>query len=454
LPIAFLLAAAAGAAGCGSEAWFGDGPGAEAAVTTPAGVQTGNVTLAYTLTGDMTETDVTVSFSTDGTSFREASAGPGGDGTRDLTVSPAGEAHVFVWASGDDLDGAREDSVILRVHPEGGVSDATAALTVHNSRFACGVEDRDDGHVRLYRLDAVDGDLQFLESDDTGGTDPQGIAFHGEFFFIAHRSSDDVAVFQLDEEEETLTAAPGSPFAGDGAGAGQVATDGKFVFVANQIGGTLTVFDLDAETGALTLNPHSGMPAAGARGLVVWQDHVYVASESGGSILIFDIASDGELVANAASPLATGGLASPRAVTLAGTRLYAANAASASLCGFNLQGGGGASVIAGSPFAISATGVEALARNGTKLFASSTVGPSFLALTIDAFGAVTEDAVSPFALSGPSTTAASAGAVALAPTTTSEEFVLWSIDPAGVVAPHPSSPIDSGIGIRRLALTD
>jgi hypothetical protein len=196
------------------------------------------------------------------------------------------------------------------------------------------------------------------------------------------------------------------------------------------------------------------MPAAGARGLVVWQDHVYVASESGGSILIFDIASDGELVANAASPLATGGLASPRAVTLAGTRLYAANAASASLCGFNLQGGGGASVIAGSPFAISATGVEALARNGTKLFASSTVGPSFLALTIDAFGAVTEDAVSPFALSGPSTTAASAGAVALAPTTTSEEFVLWSIDPAGVVAPHPSSPIDSGIGIRRLALTD
>jgi hypothetical protein len=113
--ITLLLAVTGFLAGCGSEAWFGDGPGAEAAVTTPAGVQTGDVALSYTLTGEMPESDVAVSFSTDGTSFRQATAGPGGDGTRNLTVSPAGESHVFIWASGEDLDGAREESVILRV---------------------------------------------------------------------------------------------------------------------------------------------------------------------------------------------------------------------------------------------------------------------------------------------------------------------------------------------------
>src|SRR6266508_662212 len=86
--LALLLAAAAlFAAGCGNSYWYGTGPGAEATVTTPSGVQAGLVKVAYTLTGEVPTTNVTVSFSTNGTTFRDATEGPGSDGTTNLAVS-------------------------------------------------------------------------------------------------------------------------------------------------------------------------------------------------------------------------------------------------------------------------------------------------------------------------------------------------------------------------------
>ncbi|HVR76740.1 MAG TPA: beta-propeller fold lactonase family protein, partial [Planctomycetota bacterium] len=410
-------------AGCSTDEWLGSGPGAEASVTTPSGVQSGLIEVVYTLSGkDVTQSDVSFSFSRGGGSFRTASEGPGSDGTSNLSVSEGGDTHRFVWDSGMDLGGVREPAVVIRVRPEGGTSDSTGAIAVHNGRFLAAVENRQAGRVRLHELDIVEGGVSFLRTVATGGNDPYDILFQGGFFLIAHRTSNSVAVLTLDEVAETLVPAEGSPFAGDGVGSKYLASDGTRVFVSNTGSSTITVFNFDSATGKLTLGPHSGVFAPGCRSLVTRSSRLYVASETVGQIEIFDIDSDGELFVNGASPVTVGGLASPRAMAIAGSRLYAANAGEATLCGFNFQGGGDLTAIAGSPFGITELGVEQLARNGSKLFAVTGTGERFLSLGIDPLGVVMADAGFPAVLTGPSFTVASAGSVAVLAATTSRRF--------------------------------
>lgn len=443
-----------GIVGCKSDAWFGTGSNTEASVNTPSGVQTGEVDVIYSLTGEPSDTDIAVSFSVGGSSFREATEGAGGDGTEDLSVSETGDTHTFVWDSGADLDGVRADTVVIRVTPEDGTGDTTGVITVHNGRFLAAVENRAAGRVRLYALDAVEGDLNFLGSADTGGTDPYDVLFDDGFFFVAHRTSNDVAVFELDEVEELITAVEGSPFDGDGVGAKFLATAGDHVFVANTASATITIFNRDEENGVLGLNANSGMGVAGCRALVARSSRLYAASETVGQIVVFDIADDGELLLNGSSPVTAGGLASPSAMVAAGSRLYAANTGSATLCGFNFLGDGDLGAISGSPFTVSSTVVEHLAANGSKLFAVTGAGARLVALTIDSFGAVTEDAASPFTLTGPAFGVTSAGAVVVAGTTTSEVLEVWTIGSTGVVAAAGSSPEDAAVEILRLAVSN
>jgi len=442
-------------AGCKRDELFGKGPGAEASVTTPSGVQSGLVSVVYTLTSDdVTQTDVGVTYSSDGNTFRRATEGDGGSGTENLAVSPGGTTHTFVWDSGADLEEARETAVLIRVKPEDGVGDITSAITVHNARYLCAVEDRAAGRVRLYRADVVDGSLRLIGSFDTEGADPYDVTYSSGFFLVAHESSSDVAVLQLDEGSETLLAVEGSPFRSDGPGARYLTVGGGHVFVSNSGGGTITVFNLDTSSGKLTLNTHSGVPAPGCRSLVTRSSRLYVASESTGGILIFDISTDGELLPNGASPITTGGLADPRALGFASTRLYAANAAGTTICAFNFLGDGSLSPITGSPFTVSASGIESLVRNGTKLLGATGAGGQLLSLSIDSFGALSEDAGSPISLSGPSYTVASAGEVVIAGTTTSRELLSWTIDTAGALADTDSSPEDAGVEILRIALSN
>ncbi|MBI4606026.1 MAG: beta-propeller fold lactonase family protein [Planctomycetes bacterium] len=449
------LAVALAALGCkGDDAWFGSGPGAEASVTTPSGTQAGLVEVVYTLSGDVSEADIAVSYSLDGGSFREATQGPGGEGTESLSVSAAGDTHTFVWDSGADLEEARESFVVIRVWPERGTAGRSSAVTVHNGRYLAAVENRSAGRVRLYSIDAVEGDVRYLSAASTGGTDPYDVLFEDGFFFVAHSTSNDVAVLELDEDEDMLIPVEGSPFAGDGVGAKHLAADSSHLFVANVSSGTITIFDRNAGTGVLTLSPHSGMGVAGCRSLLVRSSRLYVASETGGRIVIFDIDTNGELLPNGASPVTSGGLLSPRAMVQAGARLYAANASSATLCGFTFLGDGDLSPLGGSPFAVSSSGVEQLAANGTKLFAVTGSGGSFLSFTIDSSGAVTEDAGSAFALGGPAFTAATAGAVAVAATTDRESFETWTIAASGAIAEASSSPEDALAEILRIALSD
>lgn len=440
---------------CSTDAWFGGGPGAEASVSTPSGVQSGLVSVVYTLkSDDVSSTDVQVSYSESGGTFRRATSGPGGSGTKNLSVSTTGDSHTFVWDSGADLDGSRSSTVIIRVQPEDGVGDFTGTISVHNSRFLVAAENRSSGRVRLFLADVVDGSLVFRGSFDTGGTDPHDVLHQSGFFFVAHQTSNDVAVFQLDEGNETLLEVEDSPFSGDGAGSKYLASDGDHIFVANSTGGTITIFNFDDATGKLTLSSHSGVSADGCRSMVVRSTRLYVASETTGSILVFDIDTDGELLENGYSPVTTGGLSSPLALITVGSRLYAGDASAATICGFNYLGGGDLSPLGGSPFTVSASGMEALARNGTKLLGVTGSGQELVSITIDSFGALTEDSASPFALSGPSSTVVTAGSAVFAATTTSHEIESWTIDDLGVVEVSSSSPEETGVEIVRSAISD
>ena len=441
------------AAGCG-DFWYGEEDKTEAAVTTPAGVQTGDVSILYTLKGDTGTEDVQVVFSTNGVTFTNASPAPGSEGTDNLTVTPDGAPHTFIWRSKTDLTNDREGSVLIRVRPDEGVSDTTGPIAVHNARFLASVNDQAAGEVRLHRLDAVDGALTFLEAEPTGGTEPAEVLYNSGHFLVSHETTNNVAVLALDVTAGALGPVAGSPFAGDGGGARYMATNGNRVFLSNTTSGTITIFDWNAQTRALSRNPASGRVAFGCRGLAVWNERLYVASETSGTIIIFDIGADGSLTPNIATPISSGGLSSPRAILAEGTRLHAANFASPSIAGFNLQGSGDASVIAGSPFATSRDGLEALARNGSKLFAVNGAGAALLAFTIDAAGALTEDAASPLTLSGPSFGLATAGAVVTAVTTTSKKIEVFLIGADGVVAPLTGGVVDAGVELRSVAVSD
>jgi hypothetical protein len=441
--------------GCDEGALWGGGGDVETSVSTPSGVQAGNVEVSYTLAGDeVTQTDVEVSYSKNGSSFTEATAGPGGDGTNNLTVTSSGALHTFVWNSGADLAEARESTVYLRVRPEEGSVGVSGSFFVYNARFLAAVEDAAIGRVRLNSFDVVAGDVTFRQSFATGGTDPYDIIEEGGFFFVAHETTNTVAALELDEENVTLVTAENSPYATGGVGAKYLASDGDHIFVSNTGSGTLSIFDLEPSTGVLTLSPYSGVAAAGCRSLVVRSSRLYVASETSGAILIFDIEETGELLTNGASPVTTGGLLSPRAMKRVGTRLYAANVATATLCGFNFQGGGGLAAIASSPFALTGAGVEQLDANDNKLFAVTGSAQRFLSMTVDLFGDVTEDVGFPAVLSGPAFGVQSSGSVVVAVTTTSEQFELWSITNTGTVVGSASSPVSAGVPLLRMATSE
>jgi hypothetical protein len=441
--------------GCSHDELFGTGPGADAAVSTPSGVQTGLVAVTYTLTsGSVTASDVAVSYSTDGVTFRSATEGVGSDGTRNLSASASGEPHTFVWDSNEDIGGERASTVIVHVRPDSGIADTTRTFTVNNGRFMAAVEDDPQGRVRFYELNAVDGGLLFRNTVNTGGSDPYDVLYHEGFFLVAHRTTNDVAVLDLDEDNLTLVPVDGSPVRTDGIQATYLATYSDQVFVSNPGDSSITIFDFDDDSGALSLNPNSGVTATNCQGILARSGRLYVASQASAQILIFDITDEGELLNNANSPVITGGLTSPRTLISVGTRVYAGNFAEATLAGFNLQGNGNLSALTASPFSISSAGVEQLAALDDKLAAVTGVGASFIFLTVDAFGDLTEDALSPIALTGPGFGVSARGSTFVAMTSTSQNLHVFNESGAGLLTEAAASPVSAGVKLLRVAISD
>lgn len=465
LPLSLLLVSLS-AAGC-SDYWFGEVGGSRAEVVSPDGIQSGDVPIDYRLSGDESEASVSVSFSTDGRFFREASEAPGGEGVDNLSVSADGDLHTFVWDSAQDLEGERHSSVVLRITPKDGDSDRTEPFAVHNAFWLVALENSRQGRAHLLWLKPDDHSLERAQSLETLGQDPSDVLFHRDgasgnrFFFVVHETSNDVAAFQLDEETEVLAPARrsifhGSPFPGDGTGAKYLATNGDRVFVSNTKSESITIFDLDGQTGVLTLSRNSGVSAPGCGALVVWNDTLYVASdtEAAGGILVFDITEEGGLIQIEASPVRADGLSSPGAMVVRGTQLYVANRDDAMLHGFRIGRLGELDPMNSPPTQISSAGVEEIVHNGDRMFGVTGSQGTLLSLSVAPSGVVREDRESPITLNGPSTALESAAGVLVLATTTSRELVVWTVNCSSCRSGDEATVYDAPGEIIRVAASD
>jgi len=89
---------------------------------TPVGTQTNNVTINYILKDDEGDAcSIVVKYSTnDGITFNTATAGYGGDGVENLSATPDGVRHSFVWDSEKDLIGGFVGKIIIKIIPHDG----------------------------------------------------------------------------------------------------------------------------------------------------------------------------------------------------------------------------------------------------------------------------------------------------------------------------------------------
>jgi len=152
-------------------------------VTTPSTVQSGNVTITYSVRDVESDScSIFVEYSPDGGSnWYAASAGPGGDGVSGLTTSPAGTSHTYVWDSDTDLGEVFNDNVRIRITPTDtdgeGTAGSTTSFTVDNDTLPSveitTPEDPVSGDVTIeYALSDAESDncSIVVEYSEDGGT--------------------------------------------------------------------------------------------------------------------------------------------------------------------------------------------------------------------------------------------------------------------------------------------
>ncbi|MDP2898232.1 MAG: FG-GAP-like repeat-containing protein [bacterium] len=124
---------------------FSVNPDSKIRVSTPRGFQKGDVPLRFTLTNSLgLPMHATVEFSLDGgANWSEATAAQGSGGLINLSSSPHGVEHAFVWDSASDVDQNVRNIVRLRITA---TADADVLVTGMTSSFFLGAlkdEDKD-----------------------------------------------------------------------------------------------------------------------------------------------------------------------------------------------------------------------------------------------------------------------------------------------------------------------
>jgi hypothetical protein len=135
---AILIPACGGVLAGGKKAPPPQDPTLTLTITTPAGAQSGEVTINYNLIQPQSITsNITVAFSTNGgATFAPATAGSGGEGTTGISSSlTPGTPHTFVWNSLADLGAVNNTTVQIQITPNDGLTGtavATTNFTVNN----------------------------------------------------------------------------------------------------------------------------------------------------------------------------------------------------------------------------------------------------------------------------------------------------------------------------------
>ncbi|UCG68095.1 MAG: hypothetical protein JSV09_09710 [Thermoplasmata archaeon] len=106
-------------------------------ITDPVGEQSGDISMTYSLKDSgYDKCEIIPLYSLDGSTFQEAALGPGGDGVSEISSTPGGTTHTFVWASAQNLSGVDISTVYFRIVPKDcqiGQTDTTSAFQVDNN---------------------------------------------------------------------------------------------------------------------------------------------------------------------------------------------------------------------------------------------------------------------------------------------------------------------------------
>jgi 6-phosphogluconolactonase (cycloisomerase 2 family) len=293
-------------------------------------------------------------------------------------------------------------------------------------------------------------------SPNVGGVNVLALA---QRLYVANSVSNSISAFDI-EDDGSLTAIPGSPFATIGSAPNGIAVNstGTRLFVANLLGNNVSVFDI-ASNGALS---HViGSPfAVVARPVDLAVDTanslLFVTHNLSGTVGVYTIGVGGSLTAIVGSPFASGGGGVRGLAVDAGfSRLYTANGSSANASGFDIGVGGTLTAVPGSPFAAGTGPIGALLHpSASWAYVSNSVSSDISAYSADGLGTLTPIAGSPFASGGDGTSGmvidtlndrlyAINGGASFSP---SRDVSGFDINPDGSLTAVAGSPFSTGLG--------
>ena len=209
----------------------------------------------------------------------------------------------------------------------------------------------------------------FATGGDGGfSADIDSLAICGSTLY-ASNTEDSVSVFRINEATGALTAVAGSPFAAGDCATGLACTpDGKRLYVGNFCDDTIGIFDVDAVTGALSVNASSpfSVPGGSSSPFDIEIDsagtRLFVSQDFSDNVGVYDIDGSGGLTPVAGSPFAAGGTEHGGVLSPNGLFYYVADLES-SISGFTVGGGGTLTTMAGSPFTFPASDTTMTADN-------------------------------------------------------------------------------------------
>jgi len=171
-------------------------------ITTHGTEQTGDVPIEFVLSDwESTACGIVPQYSIDGVTFFKATEGDASVRLDDLSSSPAGTTHTFVWDSQVDLSGQDESSVYIRIIPEDcdqGYNATTAAFHLDNNGIPS---------VEISPLGTVSGDVHINYSLSDPESDPCNILVEfslddGGTFKTATQGPDSDGLIGLTTSEE------------------------------------------------------------------------------------------------------------------------------------------------------------------------------------------------------------------------------------------------------------
>jgi len=330
-----------------------------------------------------------------------------------------------------------------------------------------------------------DGSLTALGTPNFSvGSQPSSIAIHppGDFVYITNFAGANLTQLNINTGNGSLAIPPVNSALPPLTPANLFNTGGNpisvvmssaapHVYVLNQSPGNISAYLLDPSAGGLSLisnPPGNGSGAIPTFGTLTAPSSMaitpngallFVTSPSTGTVSVFGVNNgDGSIAAVAGSPFAVGATgATPTWVTVepSGKFLYVADSVHNAVLAFSIGTNGSLTAVAGSPFATGAIPTHlAASADGTLLFVSnsgdSTVSAYVINGTTGALGATTG---SPFLTGGQSPGyLVATGAHLYVADTQTNDIAAFTIGANGVLSPAKGSPFNVPVSPAWIAL--